>query len=82
MGQDTVIHHLISEEEVLQKCIYCGKGLDTKEWKSGFYVRKHYKTVKCSCGKENKLTIKFEGSGHDDWLSKRMTTEKLEEKVK
>lgn len=77
-----MIHHLISEDEVLHKCVYCGKGLDTTNWKSDFHVRKHYKTVKCECGKENQMTIRFQGSGHDTWLAKRLKENPIDESIK
>jgi hypothetical protein len=78
-----VIHHLISEDEVLHKCVYCGKGLDTTNWKSDFHVRKHYKTVKCECGKDNQMTIRFfEGSGHDSWLAKKLKENPIDENIK
>ena len=66
-----MIHHLVNEEEVFEKCLYCGKKFD-KEWKSNFDVLKHYKQVVCSCGKINKIRVKFHGSGHDDWTKSRL----------
>lgn len=48
------------------QCIYCRKGLDSKEWSSEWSSDQHYKQIKCrSCGKKNWSRLNFAGSGHD-----------------
>ncbi|MBW2992352.1 hypothetical protein KY345_04005 [Candidatus Woesearchaeota archaeon] len=49
------------------KCMYCGKKLDRKTWKSHFNAHKHYKVNNCSCGKETRVDVEYEGSGHEEW---------------
>lgn len=50
------------------KCMYCSGGLDRKEWKSRFIGHKHYKVNSCKgCGKEARVDVEYEGSGHEEW---------------
>ena len=50
------------------KCMYCGKSLDKKSWKSHFNAHKHYKINSCeSCGKESRVDVEYGGSGHEEW---------------
>lgn len=36
-------------------------------WSTQFFGDFHYKIHKCSCGRENRVRMKFRGSGHDDF---------------
>lgn len=50
------------------KCMYCSNQLDRKKWKSHFNAHKHYKVNKCdNCGKESRVDLDYDGSGHEDW---------------
>jgi hypothetical protein len=61
-------HHLMKEEDMNSRCIYCNSIIDIKEWKSEFERFFHYKAVRCGrCKKENRLRVYFSGSGHDEW---------------
>ncbi|MFW6013805.1 MAG: hypothetical protein ACOCZ6_04035 [Nanoarchaeota archaeon] len=63
-------HHLLNENDMKKKCLYCGNELDICEWESQHYVEKHYKTNSCTtCGKEAIVEVGFEGSGHDSWAA-------------
>ncbi len=60
-------HHLVSEGELKTFCIYCKTEVPMKGWKSDWHSEMHYKTVKCSCGRDLHVRVNFEGSGHDSW---------------
>ncbi len=61
-------HHLLNEDDMKKVCLYCGEDFDPEKWESLHYVRKHYKTNQCGkCGKDAKIEVGFEGSGHDSW---------------
>jgi hypothetical protein len=49
------------------KCMYCNKQLDRKKWKSHFNMHKHYKINRCECGKESRVDVDYESSGHEEW---------------
>ncbi len=51
----------------IDKCIYCGREIKKEQWKSEHIGQIHYKTAKCSCGKELRVEVDFIGSGHDNW---------------
>lgn len=61
------VHHLLNEDTIEEKCIYCGNNLYNKKWISEFDVERHYKTVICKCGNKNWIRVNFYGSGHDNW---------------
>lgn len=67
-------HHLLSEGELKTFCIYCKAEVPIKEWKSDWHLEMHYKTVKCSCGKDLHVKAGFEGSGHDEWNGHKFTS--------
>ena len=53
---------------VFMKCMYCGERLDRDRWKSHFNAHKHYKINSCvRCGKESRVDVNYEGSGHEEW---------------
>jgi hypothetical protein len=82
MDQHTVTaHHLLKEEGILETCIYCGRGLDASSWKTSLHLRKHYKVTKCECGKEQKITVPYPSSGHDDWVARTIWLDNLETKI-
>lgn len=61
-------HHLLNEEEMKNRCIYCGKELEKSKWESLNYTNRHYKLNECPhCHKTAKVQVGFEGSGHDSW---------------
>ena len=57
--------HLITEEHLKDKCVYCNSEL--ADWCSEFHMNKHYKTARCRCGKKIRISVDFLGSGHDNW---------------
>jgi hypothetical protein len=61
--------HLLKEKDLKDICLYCGKEHpDSMEWKSEWCSHIHYKSGKClNCGKNLRLQVHFEGSGHDLW---------------
>jgi hypothetical protein len=78
------VDHFITQPEMLLNCIYCGNKLDLSKWKSSFCVSRHYKEVKCSCGKVHRTAVDFCGSGHDDWakeVAKEANGENIIDKV-
>lgn len=66
-------------------CSRCKKELKKEDFKSIFEGELHYKTTKCSCGKENTIQVMFLGSGGDDWEGHiergRAEVESIEKKV-
>jgi hypothetical protein len=74
-------HHLLKEEELLEKCIYCGKRVEAKDWSTIHHLRKHYKEMRCSCGREQKVTVPIQSSGHDDWVARKIWLDNLETKI-
>ncbi|MEM4267783.1 MAG: hypothetical protein QXK37_03035 [Candidatus Woesearchaeota archaeon] len=60
-------HHIFKERDLKERCLYCSRELDMDNFKSVFNIEKHYKIVKCDCGKTTKVTVGFVGSGHDTW---------------
>ncbi len=55
-----------------KKCLYCKHDLEPAFWNSewGELDMHHYKSIQChECGKKNWVQLKFEGSGHDEFLS-------------
>jgi len=74
-----VPHHTIKERQTKDQCIYCGRFFDKDRWTSEHEINFHYKTIKCECGKEARITVNFIGSGHDDWDRKgRITIQEFE----
>jgi hypothetical protein len=69
-----MMHQLITEKKGKFRCIYCGRRHNMDNWKSEFTAHKHYKTIRCSCGKMSRIRV-VDGSGHDEWS-------KLEKKVR
>ena len=64
----TAAHHLIKEIDTKETCLYCGNKLKGETWNSEFETEFHYKTIVCSgCGKQNRVKVDFQGSGHDHW---------------
>ncbi|RMF55638.1 hypothetical protein D6745_01425 [Candidatus Woesearchaeota archaeon] len=72
------MHHLLSEELIVENCIYCNRPLEGP-WTSEFVSEIHYKAVQCSCGKRHRIRIDIFGSGHDEWVSE--TKKKLNSKI-
>jgi len=62
-------HHLIKELEVKQ-CLYCNCALKVREWNSEWAAGHYYKSIKCGCGRINRTSVDFHGSGHDGWKEK------------
>ncbi len=63
------VDHLLKEEDIFEKCLYCGKTFDPDTWLSDFYFDKHYKEIRCECGKTHRVKGDF-SSGHDSWIPK------------
>ncbi len=60
--------HNINEYDQKEICPYCKSDISKKkDWKSHFCGDLHYKSTKCSCGKEINIKVHFQGSGHDTW---------------
>ena len=74
-------HHNIKERQTKHQCIYCGRFFDRGRWVSRHDINFHYKTIKCKCGKETRITVKFIGSGHDNWDKKGWISIKEFEKL-
>ena len=77
-------HHLITEGFTRTVCPYCWRTMNEREWGSEFEREVHYKSAVCECGKNIRLKVDFQGSGHDDWqerttpfLPKKDDTENL-----
>lgn len=70
----TAADHVVREKDFKEMCFYCARPLDRSSWKSEFNVDKHYKTMRCECGKTNKIIVGYEGSGHDSWHIKKVQT--------
>ena len=63
-----MVIHLLQEEHLRVKCMYCKEDLSQREdWRSEFAGDEHYKSVTCNCGKESWIRVGFSGSGHDFW---------------
>jgi hypothetical protein len=63
--------HLVNEDNLKNQCAYCGTEINSGSWESVFYINRHYKSIKCKCGKENVIRVDFIGCGHDsEWSSK------------
>src|SRR3989338_10239981 len=63
-----MVIHLLQEEHLRVKCMYCKEDLSKREdWRSEFAGDEHYKSVTCNCGKESWIRVGFSGSGHDFW---------------
>jgi hypothetical protein len=60
------------ENDFKEKCMYCHRVLVSDDWRSHFSAQTHYKTMKCECGKLNKIKVDFVGSGHDTWHAKKV----------
>ena len=61
-------HHVISQEDQLKTCPYCGKTPDIRNFRSAFNeMNGHYKDMVCGCGKSISIKVPFAGSGHDSW---------------
>jgi hypothetical protein len=74
-------HHLLKEEELLEKCLYCGKAAVANDWSTTLHLRKHYKEMRCSCGRSQSVSVRLQGSGHDDWVARTIKLDNLETKV-
>jgi|WetSurMetagenome_2_1015567.scaffolds.fasta_scaffold1388438_1 hypothetical protein len=74
-------HHLLNEDELLEKCIYCGRKAEASHWRTEFHLRKHYKAMRCSCGRVQKVKAPMQSSGHDEWVSRKIRDDNLETKV-
>jgi hypothetical protein len=69
-------HHILREEELKSRCLYCNSKIELKKWESQFENFFHYKTAVCEkCHHENRIKMKFDGSGEDSW------TDGLETKI-
>lgn len=63
----------MTEQDQRDFCPYCGSSLSGMPWDSDFsscLPNTHYKTTRCSCGRELWLRVDFSGSGHDRWDAK------------
>ena len=64
------LHHVINTTDLnpLERvCIYCSETCEAK-WDSEFHGEHHYKVFLCEhCDSVNFLTVKFHGSGHDQF---------------
>lgn len=60
-------HHINSDSEIRNQCLYCGNHVHDKKWESVFRGPRHYKTHKCVCGHQLEIVVDFWGSGHDSW---------------
>lgn len=79
-------HHLLKEDDMKDKCLYCGTEFEMENWESHHNINRHYKTNHCqTCGRDAKMEVGFEGSGHDSWAApfsaKRQRRHKGEIKV-
>jgi len=79
MCSDMTAHHLLCEETAILKCLYCGNDLNQNSWKSRFSIKRHYKELKCACGKLSWVHVNIQGSGHDTFMKKKVNT--LEQKI-
>jgi hypothetical protein len=68
---------LISEDRALKKCLYCGASIDLSDWKTYFHARKHYKVIKCKCGRGQHVTVGVNSSGHDNWIKEKSLEDKV-----
>ena len=66
--------HFLQKAHLLEVCENCKTDISSEEWKSEFYIDIHYKTTICpKCNNKQRVTVTYEGSGHDDWnLEKRI----------
>lgn len=73
-------HHLLKHTWHIEGdkiiCSYCGSPVDLKPEHEH---EKHYKSIKCKCGKTVVMTIPFHGTGHDDFIKSKLE-KKVEEK--
>jgi len=61
-------HHLVSEHDQKAFCIYCKNEVPPTCWISEWDSEKHYKICPCPhCNKVLRISMDFEGSGHDEW---------------
>ena len=59
--------HFINNTNLI-KCRICRNDLTDKPWTSQWEAGNHYKINTCNqCGKKNWVTVKFSGSGDDNW---------------
>jgi len=73
---------MVGEENFISQCPYClreAKPTHANKWRSEFNREIHYKALRCSCGKDLRIKVSFQGSGHDNWNKKKKT---IEDKVK
>ena len=63
------VDHLLKEEDIFERCIYCGKTFDVDSWLSDFHFDIHYKTIECECGKTHRIRGDF-SDGHDSFINK------------
>ncbi len=65
------VHHQAKDRSLERQCLYCHADLTQRTWLSDHLDGFHYKTIICEgCGRENHVTVKFLGSGHDNWNRK------------
>ena len=75
--------HLIKNEDI-QSC-YCGADLKNAKWEPEFSSHLFYRTLKCSCGRKNRVKMDWSGSGHDRWQptgAEKSTPDVFEDMVK
>ena len=56
---------MITEKELNNFCVYCGKEVTDLKWISEWDNEFHYKSAKCGCGSCVVVKVDFMGSGHD-----------------
>lgn len=61
-------HHHIRDLNSRIQCMYCNKDLSKLDgWESEHCSGIHYKKNRCECGKEARIRVHVDGSGHDFW---------------
>ena len=77
------VDHLLKEEDIFERCLYCGKTFNADLWLSDFHEDRHYKEIKCSCGKSHRIKGDF-SDGHDSFIKntkKKIKGETIEVRV-
>jgi len=74
-----MIHHLVKEQDIVEKCMYCSRAIAMDEWHIALLEKIEYMTSRCPCGHENRLR-----GGHclDHELIKRFPREVMKNEIK
>lgn len=63
---------IMKEKDFKDICGYCSCAIKKEDWETVHHTHAAYKTIKCSCGRDNQITLDPTDKTHCSWLEQEV----------